>query len=177
MREDADACAVVRVQQGDRAAFAELYDRYARLVRCICFDGTRNLSDSNDLCQDVFLKAFRAIHELREAQRFASWLTGITRNTVRDWQRHHARAPQPLEEPVPDAELHDDSDFVELRDAIGTLPEQERVALHLYYLDEEPVSVARQILGLSQSAFYKLLDRARRQVAVKMKATQEMSDE
>ncbi|WP_010588088.1 RNA polymerase sigma factor [Schlesneria paludicola] len=178
MREDADASAVSRVQRGDRAAFAELYDRYARLVRCLCFDGIRNLNDSNDLCQEVFLKAFRSIGELRDANRFANWLTGITRNAIRDWHRRHDGSPMQLDEPVPDSEHRDsETDFAELRDAIGALPEQERLALHLFYLDEEPVTVARQVLGLSQSGFYKLLDRARRQVAEKMKATQEMRDE
>lgn len=178
MREDADARDVARVQLGDRAAFAELYNRYARLVRCVCFDGTRNLNDSNDLCQEVFLKAFRSIGELRDAKRFANWLTGITRNAVRDWKRKHGRSPMPLDEPVPDPEHSDgETDFAELRDAVGALPEQERMALHLFYLDEEPVTVARQVLGLSQSGFYKLLDRARRQLAEKMKATQETRDE
>lgn len=178
MREDVDADAVARVRKGDHSAFAELYDRYAKLVRCISYDEIANFSDSHDICQNVFLKAFKCIHVLRDPRRFAHWLTGITRNAIKDWQRSHARDRLRFDESIPDTELlvEDTSNVVELRDAIRTLPEKERMALHLFYLDEEPTAVAMQILGLSQSAFYKLLEKARRQVADKMKATQEKSD-
>lgn len=175
MREDVDADAVVRVRRGERLAFAELYERYAKLVRCICYDGTGNLNDANELCQDVFLKAYRNLGELRETKRFAYWLTGITRNAVRDWQRRRSRDPLRTSGPMTDIEIpyKERGDVSELQEAIRGLPEQERLALHLFYLDEEPAIVARQILGLSQSAFYKLLDKARRKVAESLKATQE----
>jgi DNA-directed RNA polymerase specialized sigma24 family protein len=42
---------------GDRAAYGTLYDRYAPLVRAVCYDHTRNLADAQDLAQDVFLRA------------------------------------------------------------------------------------------------------------------------
>jgi RNA polymerase sigma-70 factor (ECF subfamily) len=41
------------------------------------------------------------------------------------------------------------------------LPERERMAVHIHYLCGEPAEVARHALGLSQSGFYKLLERAR----------------
>ena len=47
------------------------------------------------------------------------------------------------------------------------------MAFHLFYLDEQPVAVARQVLGLSQSGFYKLLDRAREHVGAIMRRNEE----
>jgi RNA polymerase sigma-70 factor (ECF subfamily) len=44
--------------------------------------------------------------------------------------------------------------------AICELPERQRLALHLFYLQENPAEDARQILKLSRSGFYRLLDRA-----------------
>lgn len=175
MREELDADAVARVRRGERAAFAELYDRYAKLVRCICYDGAGNLNDAHDLCQDVFLKAYRNIRELRDPKRFAYWLTEITRNAVRDWQRGRSRDLLRTGPPIADVDIacKESGEASELRDAIRELPEDERTAMHLFYLDQEPAVVARQILGLSQSAFYKLLDKARRNVAEAMKETQE----
>ena len=63
--------------------------------------------------------------------------------------------------------------LAELRHAIRQLPDDERMALHLFYLDEQPVAVARQVLGLSQSGFYKLLDRAREHVGAIMRRNEE----
>lgn len=53
MESDADLLALVL--QGDRQAYGRLYDRYAPFIRAICYDTTRELSQANDLCQEVFL--------------------------------------------------------------------------------------------------------------------------
>ncbi len=174
-----DAETVNRLRAGDLAAFGDLYDRYARLVRSLCYDGTGNLSDSQELCQDVFMKAYRQIHSLREPSRFGYWLTGITRNAIKDWQRRSARDRLRFVIDVPDVHDSDTREDAEngLLKTISELPENERLALHLFYLDEVPASVAREILGLSQSGFYKLLDRARKRVEELLTDAGENSDE
>lgn len=50
--------------------------------------------------------------------------------------------------------------------AIQSLPDAERLAIHLYYLDSDPVRAAESSLGLSRSGFYKLLARAREHLAL-----------
>ena len=52
-----DANLVEAVLSGDRSAYTDLYDRYARLVRAICYDATWDLNHSQDLSQEVFLRA------------------------------------------------------------------------------------------------------------------------
>jgi RNA polymerase sigma-70 factor (ECF subfamily) len=52
------------------------------------------------------------------------------------------------------------------------LPERERLAIHLYYLEADPVTAAASALGLSRGGFYKLLARARQQLAVLMREVQ-----
>ena len=49
---------VLAVLAGDKAAYGKLYDRYAPLVRAVCYDEAGNLADSQDLAQDVFLRAY-----------------------------------------------------------------------------------------------------------------------
>ena len=49
--------------------------------------------------------------------------------------------------------------------ALDRLPEDERLAIHLYYLEPDPVAAARSALGLGRSAFYKLLAQARERLA------------
>ena len=52
--------------------------------------------------------------------------------------------------------------------AMDQLPDNERLALHLYYLEADPVAAASTALGVSRSGFYKLLTRARERLSVMM---------
>ena len=163
-----------RLAAGEPDAFAEVYDRYAPLVRSICFDTTRSLSQAEDLTQDVFLKAYQRIGQLRDGGRLASWLAAIARRACQDWRRKRGRDRHRYCESTPDVEAALPATLAEnevelLRAAISELPEKERLALHIHYLCEQPAEVAREILGLSSSGFYKRLDRARRRLAAILK--------
>ncbi len=164
---------VARVLADDLQAFGVLYDQYGRLVRAICYDRLKNQSDAEDLAQEVFLRAFRKLDQLQHSDRFGSWLIGITRRMATDWQRRNVAKKNPTIEPFFDQHattteepLH--SQFDDLRQAIAQLPERERLAIHIFYLTEQPASVAQKILDLSTSGFYKLLERARENLATKM---------
>lgn len=168
---------VERAREGCKDSFAKLYDQHARLVRAICFDATGHLVTAEDLSQDVFLKAYERLDQLKDAERFVPWLCGIARRVGHDWHRRNRREPV---EAVPDAsaelvdrEAAEDLRLAELREAVRQLPEQERMAIHLFYLEEQPAEMARQVLGISQSGFYKLLERAREHAGAIMRRMQE----
>src|SRR5215468_3762337 len=86
-----DGTLVLGVRNGDRAAFAELYDRRARLIRAVCYDATRDFHAAADLTQEVFLRAYRSLGSLRDPQRFGPWLVGIARQVCREWRRQRTR--------------------------------------------------------------------------------------
>ena len=71
---------------GDRAAFGRLYDRYARMVHGILLARVPP-REVDDLVQEVFLKALRQLHALRDISRFGAWLGTITRNRANDYFR------------------------------------------------------------------------------------------
>jgi RNA polymerase sigma-70 factor (ECF subfamily) len=71
---------------GDRAAFGRLYDRYARMVHGILLARVPP-REVDDLVQEVFLKALRQLHSLRDISRFGAWLGTITRNRANDYFR------------------------------------------------------------------------------------------
>lgn len=172
-----DGTLVLGARNGDRSAFAELYDRRARLIRAICYDATRDLHAAADLTQEVFLRAYQNLGRLNDPQRFAAWLVGIARQVCREWRRQRLRderrvanfAARQLEKrPVADPP---DDRLVELRDVIASvteprqvagpsLTERERLALHAFYLQGRGVEEARAVLGLSRSGFYRVLSSA-----------------
>lgn len=164
-----DARLVLRTTAGDSAAFGELYDRYAAVIRAICFDATHDLNSAQDLAQDVFLRAFAKLLKLRNGDRFGPWLVAISRHVCQEWRRSRKRDRHKYTADPPETgekTVHDSVDAVaELRLAIAKLPEKERLALHLLYLQQQPAGMAREVLGLSNSAFYKIVARARERVA------------
>lgn len=71
---------------GDRAAFGQLYERYARMVHGILLARVPR-SDVADLVQDVFLLALRQLARLRDDRAFGGWLCTIARNRASDHLR------------------------------------------------------------------------------------------
>jgi RNA polymerase sigma-70 factor (ECF subfamily) len=165
-----DGTLVDGVLKGDRAAFAELYDRRARLVRAICFDATHDLEAAADLTQEVFLRAYIKLKGLRDPQRFSPWLVGIARRVCREWRHGRLdarRAPLPLPETLEATAGPEPPDerIAVLRDAVGALPERERRSIQAFYLQGLDAEEARTVLGLTKTTFYRVLANARERLA------------
>lgn len=152
------------VLAGDKAAYGILYDRFAPLVRAVCHDSTRNLADAQDLAQDVFLRAYEGLGELQKPASFGPWIIGITRRRCLEWRRQIVRDQRRREHAQEMKQAGgnpaDDGEIAELGRLIAALPETERLALHAFYLRGKSVEDARQVVGLSRSGFYKVLQQA-----------------
>ena len=121
-------------REGDRAAFAELYVRYVRMVHGILIARAPRL-DVDDLVQDVFLHAMRRMSSLRDASAFGGWLAAIARNRVSDYLRR-ARPMEPL--PDLDDLAADDSgelDATAVLKPLRTLPEAYRETLAMRLIE------------------------------------------
>ena len=167
-RQDAEL--VQAVLSGETSAYGEFYDRYFRLVGAVCFDCTGNATEAQDLCHEAFLMAFRGLGRLRRPDRVGAWLIVTAKRLCHAWRRGHGREKVHLGRyalslcsPGGEADDHawDDDEIHMLHQAILALPAQERLAIQLFYLLDEPADRARSVLGLSSSGLYKLLDRAR----------------
>src|SRR5438270_13289859 len=111
-------------QNGDRAAFAELYRRFTRMVHGIVLAraSRRGNNEVDDLVQDVFLTALERVMDLREPAAFGGWLAAIARHRATD----HSRRQPLMEALVNDVAAPKQSDRLEamaIRDAIRSLPE------------------------------------------------------
>jgi RNA polymerase sigma-70 factor, ECF subfamily len=81
-----DATWVAAARDGDRAAFGQLYKRYARMVHGVLLAKVP-VGDVDDLVQDVFIRALRRLSTLRETASFGAWLAAIARNVAHDYHR------------------------------------------------------------------------------------------
>jgi RNA polymerase sigma-70 factor (ECF subfamily) len=79
--------------QGDRDSFNQLVLRWERPVYALAYRTIGREEDARDVCQETFLRAFRALPAFRGEAKFSSWLYRITLNLCRDWVRRQRRAP------------------------------------------------------------------------------------
>lgn len=90
---DVDAELVARVQKGDKRAFDLLVLKYQRKIMRLLSRMVRNPGDVEDVAQEAFIKAYRAIAQFRGDSAFYTWLYRIAINTARNWQAANARRP------------------------------------------------------------------------------------
>jgi RNA polymerase sigma-70 factor (ECF subfamily) len=94
-----DAELVQRVGQGDAVAFHELTDRYYRPVCAFLYKRLQQVQTVEDLAQETFLEAFRALKEGRLPTKFSSWLFGIAVNRCGKWFRRKKPGLFPADDP------------------------------------------------------------------------------
>ena len=131
--EITEATQLVRAaRDGDRAAFGQLYERYARMVHGILLARVPR-HDVDDLVQDVFLLALRRLPTLRDMAAFGGWLATIARNRAHDYHRQwedHAGLPEHAAESVA-GKRSPTIEAVAILAAIRSLPETYRETLIL----------------------------------------------
>ena len=179
-----DDCTLLAAHRaGDPDAFGQLYDRHAPVVLSFCRRGPGGVGhDGEDAMQDTFIRAHARIDDVDDCRGFRKWLLAIASFVVRERRRSHARRSRHAqgaategranaavpESPAERAERRDALD--RLSAALDLLPDDERLAIHLQYLDPDPVAAAASALGVSRSAYYRLLARGREHLAQLMSA-------
>ncbi len=92
-----DAQLVEKVLSGDREAFGALVERHQRWVTVVALRATGNLATADDMAQDTFLRAFRALPGWRREASFRTWIGRILQNRIRDWARSEKVTVEPVD--------------------------------------------------------------------------------
>ena len=101
---DDDAELVARVRGGDKAAFNVLVAKYQYRIRSLVGRLVRDPAEQEDIVQEAFIKAYRAIARFRGDSAFYTWLYRIAVNTAKNYLVAASRRP-----PTQDVELGDDA--------------------------------------------------------------------
>lgn len=110
---DVDQQLVERIQRGDKAAFDLLVSKYQRKIFRLLSRLIRDPNEIEDVAQEAFIKAYRALPKFRGESAFYTWLYRIAINTAKNWLvSQRRRAPTSTEADIEDAETFDDGEHL-----------------------------------------------------------------
>jgi RNA polymerase sigma factor (sigma-70 family) len=172
-----DEYLVLACQGGSRAALDELARRWTpRLLRFAArtLQGHTRASPTvleaaRDVVQDTWLGAIRGLNKLHDPAAFPAWLYGIAHRKCVDWMRSSARrrridgAGQSAEAERRTVERELD-DGIDLAEAIGRLPQEQRTVVHLYYGEDLGVNDIGRVLDIPAGTVKSRLHHARQEL-------------
>lgn len=175
-----DAELVASARAGDSHAFATLVGRYeARIVRLV--RGMVPESDTEDVTQEAFLKAYRKLGNFDGRSSFYTWLFRIASNTAMDWRkkerhRRHAPLPEgpegedqaPSSEPGPQSAVMRRELAARIDAAIEALPDKYHEILVLREIEGLSYEEISERLGMSKGTVESRLFRARERLREKL---------
>lgn len=173
MRSD-DEKLVSQTLAGDQDAFGVLVHKYQEMVYAYAFQKVRNAEDAQDVTQEIFWRAYHGLYQLRQPHRFRSWLYTIMSNEckrrlvgiIKTRQRETA-----LEDATDDALRIEPAHTaptegwrVDLEQALTELPDDNRVAVSMFYMGDHSLREISEFLGVSVNTVKSKLYRARQQL-------------
>jgi len=147
-RELVEAC-----RRGDREAFDQLVLRHQRDIYRLCYRYVNNHEDADDLAQEAFVKAWRAIPRFRGDSSFSTWLYRIAVNACLNFRAARGPASEELPGTIADpragaeARVEDEEEASRVREAVSRLPEKQRATLILRVYHELSHEEVAQMLG------------------------------
>ena len=164
---------VTRVCAGDAEAFRLIFDRYSRPIISFIFDMVNDRAQAEELTQETFVRAYRAIRTMRRDTKLSTWLFGIARNVARESLRARARAASHLHladkavldlsdnKPVPvEGVLSKELNEV-IRRSLAELDEDKQLVFTLKVLHQCSYEEIAEITGFSLAKLKTDLHRAR----------------
>lgn len=184
---EADQALVERVQAGDQEAYGLLVTKYQRKLMRLISRLVRDPAEVEDVAQETFIKAYRALPNFRGDSAFYTWLYRIGINTAKNWLvANGRRTPTSTEVDSEEAESYEEGDL--LRDvdtperlmmsrqiadtvnaAVDKLPEDLRTAITLREIDGLSYEEIAQMMGCPIGTVRSRIFRAREAIAEKLR--------
>ena len=168
MSANDDQADVERVLAGDISAFEGIVRRWQGPLINLAYRFCRDRGRAEEMAQEAFLRAYRALGQWRKDAVFSTWLFALATNLYRSELR---RIPaltvslddiaEPPDARASDGGLEDQDRDLAVRRAVGALPAKYREALILFYFHDMDITTAARSLGLPEGTVKARLFRGR----------------
>ncbi|MEK7191131.1 MAG: RNA polymerase sigma factor RpoE [Pseudomonadota bacterium] len=161
---DIDQKLVVRVQKGDNTAFDLLVRKYQHKVAKLVGRYVRDHAEAEDVTQEAFIKAYRALRGFRGDSAFYTWLYRIAVNTAKNYLESRGRRPVSLDLELEGLEMLDDSESLreqatpERQLLTGEIATTIQQVLDLLPADLRMAITLREVEGLSYEEIAEIMD-------------------
>jgi RNA polymerase sigma-70 factor (ECF subfamily) len=156
------------VSEGNQLSFRQLYDLYNKLVYNTAMSFVPDVSTAEEITQDVFTKIYRSAGSFNGKSSVKTWIYRITVNTALNQIKKNNRVRSlhleydlEIEFNHPGILLENKESANTLQLAIGSLPESQRTAFVLSFIEDLPRQEVANIMGTSLKANESLLQRAK----------------
>jgi RNA polymerase sigma-70 factor (ECF subfamily) len=166
-----DVSLLARLRAGESRAFEELVTRYQHRIFGVALRMLGSRAEAEEVAQDTFLRAHRALGEFRGEARLGTWLYAIASrlclNRLASGPRRHERSDELALSRIPAADddavaaLERDELQAALHEAIAALPEDRRIVVVLRDLEGLSYEEIGEVLGLPLNTVRTRLHRAR----------------
>lgn len=181
---------ISKVLSGDQQAYGSLVNRYQNYVFTLALRFTKNREDAEEVSQDIFIKAYRALADFRGASKFSTWLYTIVNTTCITFLRKkrlevHSLDNEKVFEVADSMDSGMRANLVEQKsrvsmvtNAIKMLSTDDAEVITLFYKGEQTLEEIAQILGIEANTAKVRLHRARTRLKEKMELhfAQEVKD-
>ncbi len=186
MMSETDADLVLRLRSEDLTALGVLFERYRAQVYRTAFAITHDADAAEDILQDTLLKVYSNAHRIDTSMPLAPWLYRVTVNLSYTWTTRHKKRWTSIESVVehlispmrhaPDRVMEHNEMQTLTRQAIESLPFNQRVVVVLHYLNDLDLPEIAQILDLPVGTVKSQLFYARENLRHKLGTLNSMSE-
>jgi RNA polymerase sigma factor (sigma-70 family) len=175
MTKKTDQDYILEIRSGNVNAYAMLVNNYKDMIFTLALRMVRNREDAEEVAQDTFVKAYKALDSFKGTSKFSTWLYRIVYNTSLDYIKKSKRVI--YSEHID--EIHE-SDIGTMQDALSyledkekketiekallQLPEDERVLLTLFYFEDLSLKEISKIVEISYDNVKIKLHRSRKKL-------------
>jgi RNA polymerase sigma-70 factor (ECF subfamily) len=175
MTPNTDQNCIAEIRAGNVNAYSVLVKKYKNMVFTLALRMVGNKEDAEEVAQDTFVKAYKALPKFKGTSKFSTWLYRIVYNTSLDHIKKNKRVvlSEHIDE-VNEADIGSMQNaltYIEAKEkkqtiekALLKLPEEERVLLTLFYFEEMPLKEISEITKMSYDNVKIKLHRSRKKL-------------
>lgn len=173
-----------KLKAGDKSAFNELVEQFAKKVIETCYRFLLDQSDAEDVSQEVFIEVYQSIKSFKGVSKLSTWIYRIAVSKSMDELKRRNRKKRiesmgkliHIDEithwlsggAMPDKSLHEKDRMKEIRQALNALPDNQRVAYTLSKIEGYKNDEIAEIMRTTNVAVESLIYRAKKKVSLEL---------